>query len=75
LCLKLSEITNFHHLQRPLYYYREHSQSVSQQNRLGQIESARTAISRAIERRGLSDRFEINVEIIGRFSLRQKDGE
>jgi glycosyltransferase involved in cell wall biosynthesis len=72
LCLKLSEITEFYHLQQSLYYYRQHAASVSSQNRLEQIESAHQAIARAIERRGMSDSHEVSVELVGRFSLRPK---
>lgn len=72
LCLKLSEATEIHHLPQPLYYYRSHAESVSQQQRVEQIDYAKRAIAQAIERRGLSDRYEIKVEIIGRFSLQRK---
>lgn len=72
LCLKLSEITNFKHLAKPLYRYRYHGQSLSREKRFTQIECSRTAVTRALERRGLSDRFELDVEIREKFTLRSK---
>jgi len=72
LCLKLSEITNFKHLAKPLYRYRYHSQSLSRELRFKQIECSRMAVTRALERRGLDDRFELDVEIREKFTLRSK---
>jgi hypothetical protein len=72
LCLKLSEITNFKHLTKPLYRYRYHDQSLSHEKRLTQIECSRTAVTRALERRGLADRFELDVQILEKFTLRSK---
>lgn len=69
LCLKLSEVTEVYHLAEPLYAYREHSASISFGQRLEQIEYSQRAINQALERRGLSDRYTLQVEIIGRFSL------
>lgn len=72
LCLRLSEVTQISHIQKPLYYYRQHKSSVSQQQRVEQILAAEQAIVRALERRGLSERYELEVEIVGRYLLRQK---
>jgi glycosyltransferase involved in cell wall biosynthesis len=72
LCLKLSESTSFKHLARPLYRYRFHDQSLSRQQRFKQIECSRTAVTRALERRGMADRFELDVEIREKFTLRSK---
>jgi glycosyltransferase involved in cell wall biosynthesis len=72
LCLKFSEITDIYHLERSLYYYRNHPQSISQEKRVEQISAAQQAINDAIVRRGLSDRYELEVQIIGQFALRQK---
>ena len=71
LCLRLSEATQVSHITKPLYFYRHHSHSISNQKRLEQIFSSRDAIARAIERRGMSDRFEIELQIIGKFFLRE----
>jgi glycosyltransferase involved in cell wall biosynthesis len=62
LCLKLSEITDIYHLPQPLYDYRSHSQSISQTQRNLQTACAQRAVQNAIERRGLSDRYTLNVQ-------------
>jgi glycosyltransferase involved in cell wall biosynthesis len=72
LCLKLSEITEVYHLQEPLYFYRIHSQRVSAQRRLEQIECSLRAVTQAIERRGLSEQFELEVEITSEVRLKPK---
>jgi glycosyltransferase involved in cell wall biosynthesis len=72
LCLKLSEITQIHHLARPLYFYRVHKNTISTGGRLKQIEMSRAAIEAALKRRGLESQFELDVELIGRFTLRRK---
>ena len=72
LCLKLSEVTEIHHLSRSLYTYRTHSQSISQGQRTEQIHHAARAVENALERRGLSDRYELEVQPPSRFRLRPK---
>jgi cellulose synthase/poly-beta-1,6-N-acetylglucosamine synthase-like glycosyltransferase len=72
LCLKISEMTQIEHLPRPLYLYRVHKQSVSCEQRLRQIMSSKEAISRALKRRGLDAEYDIDVELVGRFSLKRK---
>ncbi|KYC39592.1 filamentous hemagglutinin [Scytonema hofmannii PCC 7110] len=72
LCLRLSEVTEIEHLAKPLYYYRRHSESASHQKRVEQILAARDAINLALERRGLNERYELDVEIVGRYCLRPK---
>jgi GT2 family glycosyltransferase len=73
LCLRLSEVTQFHHLPRPLYYYRVHRDSVSAGERVKQIMMSKLAIEHALARRGLDKELEIDVEIVGKFSLRKKN--
>jgi glycosyltransferase involved in cell wall biosynthesis len=67
-CLRLSEITQFYHLNKPLYYYRHHSQHTVEQQ-LDQIVASQLAITQALHRRGLSDKFELEVDIVSRFFL------
>ena len=67
-CLRLSEITQFYHLQKPLYYYRQHSLHTVQQQ-LDQILESQSAIAQALQRRGLSEKFELEVDIVSRFFL------
>ncbi len=73
LCLRLSEVTQIHHLPRSLYYYRVHPNTVSAGDRVKQIMMSKLAIERALERRGLDKELEIDVEIVGKFSLRKKN--
>jgi len=75
LCLRLSEATEVRHIRKPLYYYRVHHDSISQQRRVEQIHCAREAIAQALERRGLADRFEVDLQIRGRFSLRRRSSD
>jgi glycosyltransferase involved in cell wall biosynthesis len=70
LCLKLSEVTDIHHLARPLYTYRTHTQSISQAQRTEQITCAARAVNNALQRRGLSDRYQLEVQPPSRFRLR-----
>lgn len=72
LCLRLSEITEIYHLKQPLYYYRKHSDNMSDNERIELIYSSQNAIARALQRRGLDKNYEINVEIIGKFYLEKK---
>ncbi|HIK15474.1 MAG TPA: CHAT domain-containing protein [Leptolyngbyaceae cyanobacterium M33_DOE_097] len=51
LCLRLSEVTEIDHLDRPLYYYRFHTNSVSTRNRRAQERQAARARAAAIQRR------------------------
>lgn len=52
--LKLSEVTEFRHLAKPLYYYRSHASNVSHQKTEQQNRCAHLAIARAKARRGLT---------------------
>jgi GT2 family glycosyltransferase len=72
LCLKLSEITEFRHVDKPLYAYRVHPQSVSQERRVQQIYASRDAINAALRRRGMDATHELQVQIVGRFQVRRK---
>jgi GT2 family glycosyltransferase len=69
LCLKLSEVTQVHHLEQPLYFYRSHGKNISTQQRIEQIQCSQRAILAAIERRGLSDRVDLEMDIQSLFRL------
>lgn len=56
LCLKLSEVTQIHHIQDPLYYYRVHPASISKRHRREQMASAQMAVAHALARRSLPNR-------------------
>ena len=75
LCLRLSEVTQFAHLPRPLYLYRMHDDTISINGRLNQINKSREAIARALKRRGMDDEYQIDVELIGRFKLKRKQND
>jgi glycosyltransferase involved in cell wall biosynthesis len=62
LSLKLSEITQVYHLPQPLYFYRDHAQSISQTRRREQIQCAQRAVENALHRRGWGDRYELEVQ-------------
>ncbi len=72
LCLRLSEVTEIRKINKPLYYYRIHQQSVSRQRRAEQILLCHTAVEQALVRRKLADKLELGVELVGQFRLRSK---
>jgi glycosyltransferase involved in cell wall biosynthesis len=72
LCLHIAELTEVRHIPKPLYFYRIHEDSVSQNMDAGQIHFNRDAVSRNLEWRGLSDRFELDPQIRSRFSLQRR---
>lgn len=72
LCLRLSEVTQVRHVQKPLYYYRVHPQSISQRKKTEQIRLSYQAIARTLERRGLAKYLEVNL-VQNQFSLRWKN--
>ncbi|WP_062296496.1 glycosyltransferase [Nostoc piscinale] len=47
LCLRLSEVAEVEHIYQPLYYYRTHPETLSQQRRQEQIKKAQLAIIKA----------------------------
>jgi glycosyltransferase involved in cell wall biosynthesis len=72
-CLRASEVAEFLHLPVPLYCYRTHPLSISSSRRDEQIENSRRAVERAMERRGLAERFRLDVDERGGFSLKSRD--
>ncbi len=72
LCLRLSEITEIYHLPRPLYYYRVHSDSISQSQKQKQTYFAHIAVQRALQRQGLDERYEIIIGNNSQFVLQKK---
>ena len=71
LCLKLSEVTNIHHLPCALYRYRKHRASLSATRRLEQIACSHRAVCDAIKRRGLEEHLACDLAIRARFRLRE----
>jgi glycosyltransferase involved in cell wall biosynthesis len=72
LCLRLSEVTQVYSLAEPLYFYREHNDSISQRQHAEQIYYSQRAIQNALERRGLSNYYELVVHPPKSFELHLK---
>ena len=72
LCLKLSEVTQVRHINKPLYYYRSHLENISHQHQLKQAQYSCKAIRKAIQRRGLADHFQVNLQILSRFPFHSR---
>jgi glycosyltransferase involved in cell wall biosynthesis len=73
LCLRLSEVTEFYYLEEPLYFYREHTESISQGQSSEQQYHARRAVENALQRRGLSDVYKLVIKPPSRFELYRKE--
>ena len=72
LCLRLSEVSEIRKINKLLYYYRIHQHNFSRHHRAEQIILCRTAVEQALQRRGLADKLELGVELVGQFRLRPK---
>jgi glycosyltransferase involved in cell wall biosynthesis len=72
LCLRIAEVAPIEQIPKPLYEYRVHPNSISLGRRIEQIEASRRAVEAALERRGLADQVELEVELIPRFKLRRR---
>jgi glycosyltransferase involved in cell wall biosynthesis len=69
VCLKISEVTEIYHYPQPLYYYRLHPTMVSRIQQTVVVACAAMAVRNALVRRGLSDRYRLNVTPDNRFKL------
>lgn len=72
LCLRLSEVTEVLHLQKPLYYYRRHRQSISGQQQIEQTLWSKKAVEQALQRRGMAEDYELEIEVFTRCRLLPK---
>lgn len=63
LCLRLSEVTQIYHHPQSLYGYRVHPNSMSQQRQGETIADSQAAVERALHRRGLSEHYQLNVQL------------
>lgn len=70
--LKMSEVATIRHLPRALYHYRVHGDSISAERRVQQINASASAIRAAMARRGMETQYELDVEIVGKFTVRKK---
>jgi glycosyltransferase involved in cell wall biosynthesis len=73
ICLKISEVTGIYHLQRSLYFYRTHPDTISQAQKAKQIERAATAVKNALVRRGFSDRYSLDIHNGDRFRIVRRE--
>jgi glycosyltransferase involved in cell wall biosynthesis len=71
MCLKLSEITGFYHLDKVLYCNRVHNLDNQKLNSSFIYERTVNIINDALVRRGLSDRYRLNVSPDGRFKIEE----
>jgi len=69
LCLRLSEVTEIGHIPEPLYHYRVGGDSISTDKRFEQIECAQRAVEDALQRRGMTDQYELSVRLRSTFRL------
>jgi filamentous hemagglutinin family protein len=63
LCVRLSEVAEVKHLSKPLYYYRNHSESITSTKQLEVIKYSHKIMQRSLERQGMSDRFFIDLQL------------
>ena len=71
LCLKLSEVTEVQHLDQTLYYYRRHSHNITR-DRLNTLHWTQKVIRSALRRRGLDQRYELDMRVTAHFLLQPK---
>jgi glycosyltransferase involved in cell wall biosynthesis len=69
MCLKISEVTEIYHCSQPLYYYRLHPRMISWTQQADITACAAMAVRNALVRRGLSDRYRLNVTADNLFKL------
>lgn len=71
LCLKLSEVTTIHHVQKPLYYYRRHALNMSNQ-REEALQWGYKASLKALKRRGLDKHYQLELLDTDQLLLQRK---
>ncbi|NJN48655.1 MAG: glycosyltransferase [Alkalinema sp. RL_2_19] len=72
LCLKISEVADIQKINQPLYYYRHHRQSICGQRMLEQIQYSQRAIENALQRRGMANDYELELQIFAHCHLIKK---
>jgi glycosyltransferase involved in cell wall biosynthesis len=73
LCLRLSEVTQIRHINKPLYYYRCHQANITNQHQIRQAQDSCKAIGRALERRGIADHCQVSMQILNKFPFQVKN--
>jgi glycosyltransferase involved in cell wall biosynthesis len=69
LCLKISEVTEIYHYPSPLYEYRVHPTMISSTQKAQVTAGAARAVRNALVRRGLNDRYRLDVIEGDRFKI------
>lgn len=69
LCLRMSEITRFVRVPEFLYLYRNHPNTVHNENRLDVVLLTERAINEALERRGMAVTHKVNVRFSPQWSI------
>ena len=69
LCLRLSEVTEIRCVPKPLYFYRQHSGNMTN-HELEQIRGSYQASVSALKRRGLAEKYAIEMRVVSQFLLR-----
>jgi glycosyltransferase involved in cell wall biosynthesis len=72
LCLRLSEVTDIAQLHKPLYRYRHHRNSISCEKQIDQIFYGRKAIENALQRRGMTQDYELEFQVFAHCTLLKK---
>jgi glycosyltransferase involved in cell wall biosynthesis len=72
LCLRLSEVAQVIKVPKPLYFYRVHKNAISSQRRIEQILTSSRIVERALERRGMAQEWELEVEVTSKFSIKRR---
>ena len=70
LCLRMSEITQFIKIPEFLYLYRNHPNSVHNENRLDVVLLTERAINEALERRGMDTTHRVEVKFSPQWSIK-----
>ena len=70
LCLRLSEVTEIRCVPKPLYFYRQHSGNMTN-DELEQIRWSYQASVAALKRRGLAEKYAIEMRVVSQFLLRR----
>jgi glycosyltransferase involved in cell wall biosynthesis len=63
LSLKLSEVGEVIHLEKALYFYRQHENSISAARQMEQIHYSHKAVTQALKRRGLAAHLSVEVQL------------
>ncbi len=72
LCLKISEVAEIYHLPQVRYYYRQHEDAISTENRIEQLLHSKRAIQNAMTRRGMDDEYGLEFKFFANCTIFKK---